>query len=206
MRLIDIHTHNKEPEGVAIYNGATSSLAGRCISIGIHPWHIGTNWEEVFDAITAIANADHVVAIGECGLDNAKTTASPDLQEKVFRAHIALSEKLHKPLIIHCVKAHDRLLALRKESAPAQPWVIHGFRGKPQQAEQLVKAGLYISFGALFNSDSVKAVPKERIFVESDESGLPIEEIYKSIAKAKGISTEELAAQAEENSRIFGIF
>ena len=206
MIFTDIHTHNSLPAENTIYNCGTTYIADRKISAGIHPWSIGDGWESTFAHIAEFAKASNVIAIGECGMDILKSPASPELQEKIFRAHISLSESLKKPLIIHCVKTYDRIIALRKETRPQQPWIIHGFRGKPEQARQLVKAGLYISLGEKFNIDSVIEIPAERLFIESDESALPLEDIYAAIAAAKEVSIEKLAQQTRSNALIFGQF
>lgn len=206
MVFIDIHTHNTTAADHAIYNSGTSYLAGRHISMGIHPWYIGDKWEEELATIANFAKAANVVAIGECGMDYLKSAASRALQEKIFKAHIELSEKLGKPLIIHCVKAHERLIALCKERHAVQPWIIHGFRGKPEQAQQLTRAGFYISLGEHFNIESARAIPGERLFIESDESCLPISSIYSSIAAARGKDIDELAAQISSNAHIFEQF
>ena len=206
MEFIDIHTHNTTPACRTIYNNGTEYVAGRSISLGIHPWHISDKWRDDLAAITILAKEDNVVAIGECGLDALKSPAQIEVQEEIFKAHIQLSEALQKPLIIHCVKAFDRLIALRKETKPLQAWILHGFRGKPQQANQLIKAGFHISLGERFNPDSAKAIPIDRLFIETDESGCSIEEIYAAIAVAKGMALEELARQTAENALIFGQF
>ena len=207
MRLIDIHTHNHLADTAdAIYNSGESYCTGKRISTGIHPWHIASDWESTFAAISQIAHADNVLAIGECGLDTLKSPATLELQEIVFRAHARLAETVSKPLIIHCVKAHDRLMALHKELAPGQAWILHGFRGKPQQAAQLVKEGFYISLGEKFNPGSARELPSERIFIESDESPRPIADIYAAIAAAMGVTTEQLARQISVNARIFRQF
>lgn len=203
MELLDIHTHNSTA-GDAIYNCGTAYTTGRSISIGIHPWHISDRWQNEFTGITGIADASNIVAIGECGLDTLKSPATLERQEEVFKAHIQLSERLRKPLIIHCVKAFDRLLALHRELEPQQAWILHGFRGKPQQDEQLLRAGLYISLGERFNPDSVKAIPTDRLFIESDESNRPLTEIYAAIATVKGISAETLAAHILHNAKRCG--
>ena len=203
MELIDIHTHNSTA-GHAIYNCGTDYTTDRRISIGIHPWHISNEWEKEFCAIAGAAKANNVVAIGECGLDALKSAATHGQQEEVFCAHAQLAEELHKPLIVHCVKSFDRLIALYKELKPQQAWVIHGFRGKPQLAEQLIKTGLYISLGEKFNPESARAIPTERLFVESDESNTPIATIYTAIATAKEISTEALAMQVMQNVKRCG--
>jgi TatD DNase family protein len=111
-----------------------------------------------------------------------------------------LAEEVKKPLIIHCVKGLDEIIAMHKETVPQQAWIIHGFRGKPQQAEQLVKAGFYLSFGERFNVESLKATPLERLFVESDESNFGIYEIYRRISQTKGYSIEELAMTVRKNA------
>lgn len=206
MNFIDIHTHNSAAAEHTIYNCGTSYTADRSISVGIHPWHINDNWKSEFTAIAEYAKADNVVAIGECGLDTLKSPATIELQEEILKAHILLAEELQKPLIIHCVKAYDRLIALHKELKPQQAWILHGFRGKPQQAVQLIRAGLYISLGEKFNPESAKVIPMEKLFIESDESCRPIAEIYAAIAAAKEIPCKELAMQIMANARIFKQF
>ena len=201
MEFIDIHTHNTTPACRTIYNGSAVHIAGRSISLGIHPWHISDKWQEEFAAITILAKEENVVAIGECGLDALKSPAQFEVQEEIFKAHIQLSEALQKPLIIHCVKAFDRLIALRKETKPLQAWILHGFRGKPQQAGQLIKAGFHISLGERFNPDSAKAIPIDRLFIETDESRQSIAEIYAAIATAKGIPAETLALHIGLNAK-----
>ena len=206
MKFIDIHTHNATSAQNAIFNSGCRHIADRSISIGIHPWHIHDKWKNDFATIAGIATEENVIAIGECGFDTLKSPASLELQEEAFRAHAQLAEKLHKPLIIHCVKAHDKLLSLHKELKPRQPWILHGFRGKPQLAEQLINAGLYISLGERFNPDSAKAIPTDKLFIESDESSLPIIDIYTAVAKAKEMTTEQLVLLVMANAHIFKQF
>ena len=206
MVLLDIHTHNLSADATtSILDNPTTDTA-RNISVGIHPWEIGPDWEREFCEIEQAAICRNVAAIGECGIDRFKSPADIRLQETVFRAHALLAEKVNKPIIIHCVKAYNEILSIHKDVSPEQPWIIHGYRGKPQQARQLVQAGMYLSFGEHFNAESARAIPTDRLFIESDESTLPIAEIYSRVAAAKGISIEELAGQINSNALIFGIF
>ena len=199
MEYPDIHTHRRR-EGAhpAILNTQGEPAEG-AISIGLHPWDVNNNWKERFTVIEELAKAQNVVAIGECGIDKVRSAAIPEIQEEAFRAHIALSESLQKPLIIHCVKAYDTIIALHKETKPRQAWIIHAFRGKPQQATQLTKAGLYLSLSEHFNEESARSIPADRLFIESDDSDTPIENIYSSIASARGCSVEELIHTVHEN-------
>lgn len=199
MILFDIHTHNNGTDGEhSIYN-SKEYIEGRKISIGIHPWDINDRWEERFAKIKKESRNGNVRAIGECGIDRLHSPATIEIQKKVFKAHALLAEEVRKPLIIHCVKGFDEIMAIRKEIAPEQAWIIHGFRGKPQQAEQLIKEGFYISFGEKFNIDSLKAVPMEKLFIESDESKIDINDIYTLIAEARGCSVEKLALVVMQN-------
>ena len=206
MLLFDIHTHNKAANPATAILSSCSWLPDRLISTGIHPWEITDNHEEQLAVVREAAGHRNTIAIGECGLDFLKSTATPEVQEQIFIAHAKLAEEYKKPLIIHCVKAFNRLIALRKNFAPQQPWITHGFRGKPQQTEQLIKAGFYISLGEHFNLESAKSIPADKLFIESDESRLPIADIYTAIAAARGFTLEELAEQIERNMRIFGQF
>ena len=99
-----------------------------------------------------------------------------------------------KPLIIHCVGYFNELLALKKKWNPTQLWIIHGFRGKPELAAQTLKSGCALSYGEHFNAESVRLTPIEKIFVETDESILNINEIYQNIAIIKVCKIEDLNA------------
>lgn len=199
MRLIDIHTHSKEREA-SILNCSADEDITRICSVGLHPWDIDDNWESKIARIEEQATNSKVVAIGECGFDYIKGRAVKELQETVFKAHINIAEKSGKPLIVHLVKGEEELLKVAKRVPHSCTWIIHGFRGKQQQAEQLLRAGFYLSFGEKFNSEALLFTPIERLFVESDESKKSIADIYSAIAKVKGISTCELARQIEHNA------
>jgi TatD DNase family protein len=167
-------------------------------SIGIHPWRPD---KSLTDIVSKVALENNVVAIGETGLDNnyAGNKAELDLQTELFRFHIELSEKLNKPLIIHCVKAWDQLLKIKNETKPSVPWIIHGFRGKPGMAVQLIKSGLYLSFGERYNIESVKAVWLERrLLLETDDKPFFIGELYKKISDDLNIKETELIAEIRE--------
>ena len=199
MKLFDIHTHRNGADGeYSIYN-CREYVEGRNISIGIHPWEINDRWKELFATIKNESKSKNVCAIGECGIDKLKSPANIEEQIEVFKAHALLAEEIQKPLIIHCVKGFDEIIAIYREVLPKQAWIVHGFRGKPQQAEQLIKEGFYISFGEKFNIDSLKAVPMEKLFIESDESKIDINDIYTLIAEARGCSVEKLALVVMQN-------
>lgn len=186
MNYIDFHTHRPAPEGcTALLHGVQTQ--------GIHPWNAQPS-------DVRFVPAESVWAVGECGLD--KLCDTPwEVQLAVFRRHVAVSEQLCVPLLIHCVKALDDIVALRHRMHPAQPWIFHGFRGKPQQLRTLLDAGFYVSFGWHFNEESIQACPSERLLLETDDAPIEIADHYRQVAAIRGISVAELVCQMHANAR-----
>lgn len=132
-----------------------------------------------------------VLAVGEAGLD--KLAAAPmNRQVEVFRRQARLAEEVGKPLVIHLVKATDELLRVKRELRPSVPWIIHGFRGKAALAEEFLKHGFYLSFGEKYQEAALRLTPVHRLFIETDESEVPVGELYARAAQVCGISPEEL--------------
>ncbi|MCL2650815.1 MAG: TatD family hydrolase [Candidatus Azobacteroides sp.] len=170
-----------------------------CYSTGIHPWHIkAENIQKELDLIEKYAGLSNIKAIGECGLDKCCKTDF-NLQKRVFLSQVLISEQANKPLIIHCVKSLDEMIDFKKKMQPKQPWIIHGFRGKPEQAIQLTTLGFYLSFGFNYNEESIKRIPIEKLFLETDDSDCTIQTIYQKTAKVLGISEQNLIQQIEQN-------
>lgn len=171
----DIHTHRPDcgPEAVRSLRAGLEEMPpaaqGGFYSLGLHPWDTehGKEFGGILDYIRDTAAKDaRVVAIGECGLDKHRG-ASPETQDKIFEAQAEIARQLGLPLIIHCVGAIDRLLRLRK-SHPQGRWILHGFRGAPATARQLLGAGIELSFGERYNPGSLLLTPPAMRHRESD--------------------------------------
>lgn len=162
-------------------------------SVGIHPWDVAGFQPAWLDKLNMLLNYQQVVAIGECGLDK-NSEAPMNAQMEVFERQIILSEITRKPLIIHCVGCFNELMELQHKHSPSQPWIIHGFRGKPELAQQLLKAGFYLSYGDKFNAESVALTPPDRLLMETDDSGLEIEAIAEALRGYLKCSAEALTA------------
>lgn len=178
---IDIHTHDKSRTNAIINIYPNENIIeGVYHSVGIHPWHTINVDSSTIEKLNILAAHPQVVAIGETGIDALKG-ASIDKQIEIFRHHVALSEQHKKPLIIHCVKAFNEIIALKKQFLPSMPWIIHGFRGKPQLAQQLINKGFYISLGEHFNPQSATIISSNLLLFETDESTLNINTIINNI-------------------------
>lgn len=209
---IDIHTHNGEDtpgvffiENLMAHEERTPGDCGeRLCTYGIHPWYISsTDIDRVLERINVAAGFPNMIGIGEAGYDKIRGATS-GLQIKAFEAQIAISEKAQKPVVVHCVRAWDDLLASHKRLKPLMPWLIHGFRGSIELAKQLLSKGMYISFWFDFvirpeSAELLKALPKDKIFLETDGAGIDIRDIYNKVAGDLDLSVDELKLAILEN-------
>jgi TatD DNase family protein len=202
--LVDIHTHKKvSNSNPAIVNVALDDILNvlkseiiGTFSTGIHPFEISELSPQIWETLELCLADQRFVALGECGMDK-NCNISSEIQKEIFQKQIFISEKFQKPLIIHCVGMYNELMTLRKELKPSQLWIVHGFRGKPELAQQLMKSGIKLSFGDKFNSDSIKITPIDQIFIETDVSEISLIDIYQNIAGIKHCSINDLIAGYE---------
>ncbi|SNR96249.1 TatD family hydrolase [Flavobacterium sp. ov086] len=166
-------------------------------SIGIHPWYIK---EDQVDADLKIIEdklqTKNCLALGECGLDK-RIEIPLEQQIIVFEKQLTLAEKYQKPVVIHCVAAFQEVIAIRKKMKISVPMIIHGFSKNSQIAEQLIKAGFYISFGKyLLRNPELKTVfkeiPSNRFFLETDTIEENIQQVYDLASEYKNITIKEL--------------
>lgn len=194
-RLIDCHTHSLKPDAIVNRLPGDALAEGYSYSMGVHPWEADKFNKESLTA--AVANTG-VVAVGETGLDALRGPAM-EVQEKAFEGHIEVARESGMPIIVHCVKAVDRLLAIKRQMWPDGVWIYHGFRGKPQQAMQLIEHGFHISLGPRFNLLSAAVIPAGRLLIETDDSPESITDVAAAVAAARGVTAEEIIRITGDN-------
>lgn len=194
---INVHTHN--PEQTSGVVSVVNILVGKkdnmmlpvrgFFSAGLHPWYIDENTlDEEFAEIEAFSENKMLAAIGETGLDMLANTHL-DLQKQVFERHLLIASKYLKPLLVHCVKAHNEVISLYKKSGLDVVLIFHGFNNNMEIAGQLLKHGCYLSFGeALRNENSnaarlITRIPSDKLFFETDDADVSIDEIYQNAAR-----------------------
>jgi TatD DNase family protein len=209
--LIDIHSHQVVASGNAIrVHNIEPEIDGTLkipefvdgnflLSVGIHPWH-ALEWKYRSMALSEIYMDPRVILLGEIGLDKACQIPMDD-QKSVFQFQAEIAAALKKPVILHVVRAMSELLEIKKNFAEVPSWIIHGFRGGRQQAEQYLVKGFYLSFGLNYNVEGLKACPPDRLFVETDESDCSLKDLYIKIAEEKRLTFEDLESQVELNFR-----
>lgn len=164
----DFHTHRPmTPRAIINTAPGDQRPAGYLYSVGIHPWDSASASQSDFEALLIDARRPDVVAIGECGIDRLRGPQEA-LQRSVFIPQLEIAEMVGKPVIIHCVRAIDAILALRRGMRHSVDWILHGFRGKSETARQLARAGIYISLGERFNPEVLSSVDPSMIVHETD--------------------------------------
>jgi len=181
-------------------------------SAGIHPWDI----ERIDVPINLLQLNDYLkqgncISLGEIGLDKVCGT-NLEYQKKVFREQLDTAQDYTKVLIIHCVKSFQEIIEEKQNCKHQYIWILHGFNGSAQLIETLTKHGFYFSLGTnLLNSkakisSSISSIPLDRLFLETDESDIGIDVIYKKAAKLLNIDLTQIETQIEANlHHVFGI-
>lgn len=217
--FVDIHTHHHDgsanAEARAIVNyGMLDGVppvedGGGAFSYGVHPWWFDEHPEPEFlerqlSLLEELLQNGRLAAIGETGFDKVhKQTLA--LQKTAFERHILLSERYHKPLIIHNVRGSQEVLALHKDHRPRQAWIIHGFNGTEEEAKQFTDKGLSLSVGeAVFHENrkiakSIMSIPLDHLFLETDTGAYSIEEIYAEVSRRIGVPVGTLREQILQN-------
>jgi TatD DNase family protein len=211
--FIDIHTHHEivESETIVVHNifpgdGFAAFTGRNFYSVGLHPWYLKTPGEnnEMLQMVADALEFDHVCFVGECGLDK-KVDIDFEEQIRVFKAQAFIAEEYRRPLIIHCVKAYNEVFEFHKKLHPEMPWIMHGYRGNVQTTQLLGKRGIFFSFGkSLFDEssksiESLKCLPMEKIFFETDEFDGSVKQIYERAAILKNVSLDILKIEVWNN-------
>src|SRR5580704_2110257 len=187
-------------------------------SVGAHPHEAADHAGLLIDQLIALAAHPRVVGIGETGLDFHYDLSPRDVQEQVFRTHIAASHVTGLPLIIHAREADGEIAAILADEKPP-PGVLHCFTGGRALAESAVTLGFYISISGIVtfrNAEDLRAIvrdlPLDRLLVETDAPYLApvpyrgkrnepafVTATAAAVAALKGIEPEALAAATTEN-------
>ena len=212
--LLDCHTHSHEVSGLAIRSlaygewiGGVTIGEGQLYSIGLHPWSLPLA-ERLTDLIdqmrSLLATVPQIVAVGECGIDKVRSNASLADQQAWLEAQMRLACQLHRPILLHTVRAWSETIEMRRELAQEfdqlPPMVLHGFRARGEVAQMMLSQGFALSFGRHYDPAALRlAYEAHALLVETDE--LPQElihrealaETYTHLAEALAITPEALA-------------
>ena len=193
-KYIDIHSHTTKTNDscIQIVNlelNQTYPEQG-FYSYGIHPWALdNTDFqaEKALQTLEEKLKLPQVIALGEAGLDKMHK-ASFERQIELFERQIEISKAVQKPMILHDVRSHNEIIALRKKHKAVQPWIVHGFSGTEQDVRQLIGQGICLSVGeSLLHPErkihkSFKFIDLDYLFLETDMAEIGIEKVYEAAA------------------------
>lgn len=197
--------------------------------IGLHPEEVEADWENVLHRMREYIVPGHpFIAIGEVGLDFYWTRDNEREQLAAFERQVEWSVETRLPLMIHCRKAQNEMVAVMRRYQNELPGgVFHCFTGNEKEAEQLLEfqnfvlgIGGVLTFKKSHLPEVLPAsVPLSRIVLETDSPYMApvpkrgernesayMEFVLKRLAEAYGVEDEEVARQTNENvERVFRI-
>jgi len=244
--FIDIHTHIDQynPDelpgvlarasaagvGTVFAAGTTVASSRRCVElagqfpevyagVGVHPMDLaGELLSEDLDILSTLAEDVRVVVMSETGLDRAKGAPDAGIQERAFRAQIALAREHRLPVVFHDRGAtEDVLRVLADERAGDAGGAAHYFQGDPDLAERYLDLGFYISFAKPLLrlpdlQDAARTVPIDRIVLETDSFPQPFKRrrekwteprdvplVAAKLAELRDITVTEVEERTTEN-------
>jgi len=190
---------------------------------GLHP-HEARHWDDrLAEELERLARDEHVVAVGETGLDYHYDHSPREIQREVFDRQLQLAARVGKPAVIHAREADQDVIAAL-EARPDARVVLHSFSSGGALLEAGVALGHYVSFSGMLTfksfqrDDEIRRVPAERLLVETDAPYLaPVPErgrrnepgfvthTLAKLASILGMEVDEAARLTTANAaRLFG--
>lgn len=211
---LDFHTHARRRQDRTDIIEIVSHHLGESIeqgfyTIGKHPWwteNVLSDQEK--SILKELLMSPNCLAMGEMGLDNLKGVEM-SLQMDILRSQLAVAQELGKSVIIHCVRAYDQLLKIKKEFPNIKNWCIHGYARHEVLAQQLIDQGFYLSLMPVYKPTEqyqklLCSLPQDRFFLETDSMPeIQIEAIYLQAATLLEITVEALQIQLIHNAEVF---
>ena len=189
--------------------------------LGLHPEDVKADWRDDLDKIKPYLN--RAIAIGEVGLDYYWSREFEKEQLLAFEEQVRWSVDLQLPLMIHCRKAQNEMVAIIKKYQKELPGgVFHCFTGNEHEAEELLQFDRFVlgiggvsTFKKSHLPEVLPAVvPLDRIVLETDapymapvpkrgERNEPAFVVYvlKKLAEAYGVSEEEVVQKTNDNCK-----
>ena len=195
--------------------------------VGLHPEEVRVDWREQLAAIKSHLEPG-IIAMGEVGLEFYWSREFEGEQQEAFEEQVRWSVETQLPLMIHCRKAQNELVAILKKYEKELPGgVFHCFTGNEIEAQQLLQFDRFVlGIGGVltFKKSHLpevlpKVVPLDRIVIETDApymAPVPMrgkrnepaftQYVLQKLAESYGINEKALAEKTNANvQRIFNI-
>lgn len=191
------------------------SYEGVLAAVGIHPWNAVPPTGEIRRHLDELARREQVVAIGEIGLDYARSPQTKEIQRELLRYELSLAREAGLPVSIHCREAHqDMIDILRQETGSGLKGAIHGFSGDEAALKDWLELGFYVSIGVrgLVTNETpslptaIRELPLDRLLTETDAAAsgevagpADVVAVVQKLASLRGATVDEIANTATAN-------
>lgn len=167
---------------------------------GVHPWFVGHRRGEWLDQLESYLLTSPS-AVGEIGLDRYIEPRDEAAQEDAFRGQLALARRLHRPAMLHIVRAWDWFMTVLKDCPPpAEGFLLHAYGGSAELVGPLAEMGARFSFGPTVLDatrtrarQALLAVPRDRLLIETDAPDMAPHDIAPHFTAPDGHPLNEVA-------------
>ncbi len=197
--------------------------------LGLHPEEVRADWKTVLAQLKSsiLHQPSSIIAIGEVGLDYYWSREFEQEQLDAFEEQVRWSVETRLPLMIHCRKAQNEMVAILKKYAADLPGgVFHCFTGNEIEARELLQfdrfvlgIGGVLTFKKSNLPQTLAVVPLNRIVLETDAPYMApvphrgqrnepafVLEVLRKLAEVYGVSEEQVCQQTNANvARVFGL-
>lgn len=216
--FLNISTRQREWHQVV---GTAAREADVWASVGIHPHEADQHADLGEGALLEAAAHPKVIGIGETGLDYYYDKSDREVQQALFRTHIAVARQTGLPIIIHTRDAEEDTIRIVEDEMGkgAFPALIHCFTASAAFGRKMVELGLTISLSGIVTFKNAKdlqevaaQIPENRLLVETDAPFLaPVPhrgkrcepaftaDTARFVAGLRGIEPERLAEATTRN-------
>ncbi len=217
-RMVTIATNPADARAALDLTRRLAGVVG--CTAGLHP-HDASEWRaDTADTLRALLAEPEVVAVGETGLDFHYDNSPRDVQRAVFREQIRLAQTHDLALVIHTREAWEDTFEVLDEVGTPERTVFHCFTGGPEEADECLDRGAYLSFSGIVTFKAAADVraaaartPLDRLLVETDSPYLAptpnrgrtnqpawVPLVGAGVAEAAGHSVEAVAAASWDNA------
>lgn len=184
-------------------------------ALGVHPH----DTKDGYGQIETMLGVEHLVAVGEIGLDYYYTHSPREVQIKGLETQIDLALRHDLPIIFHVRDAFDDFWPIF-DNFQIKKAVVHSFTDNQSNLDRALERGLYVGINGIstFTKSSDQqavfaSIPLHKLLLETDAPFLTpapyrgkvnepafVRQVAEHQATIRGLSIDEIAARTTANA------
>lgn len=196
---------------------------------GIHPHHADETDQATINRLKELLQLEHVVAVGETGLDYFRDFSPRADQVASFEKHIELAIELGMPMFLHERDAYPAFAdVLRNYRDDLGPVVVHCFTGEDDALFAYLDLDCHIGITGWICDERrgehllelVREIPADRLMIETDapyllprnlkpkpksrrNEPMYLKAVCETVARCRGVGYDELARTTTATAQAF---